>query len=215
MSSSLVEIEDKKNTVASPCLGRNLLCIRLEWVLVWWSPSTMVHWGPSQKNSERPRRCLRESESCLSDQPGTCPCPLTLSPLARVSHHDLYFSRLAYEVLLLIVWECTSAYFSKVIVFGCRVPQLPWFCREIHRTPQATTFTAVVSYGERYTAQSQERKDSGKVQGQTRDELQQSSSRGATQDGLHSRNVRTATPWPLSTGEFTGLKALESWGLVT
>ena len=118
-----------------------------------------------------------------------CPYPLTLSPLARVSHHDLYFSRLAYEVLLLIVWECTSAYFSKVIVFGCRVPQLPWFCRGIHRTPQATAFTAVVSYGERYTAKSKKGKDPRESPGQTRDELQQSSSRGATQDELHSRNI--------------------------
>lgn len=115
-----------------------------------------------------------------------CSCPLTLSPLARVSHHGLYFSRLAYEVLLLIVWECTSAYFSKVIVFGCRVPQLPWFCRGIHRPPRSQLWFLMVK-----DTQPSPRKEKtpGESPGQTRDELQQSSSRGATQDGLHSRNI--------------------------
>lgn len=157
----------------------------------------MVHWGPSQKNSGWPKEVF-ESESCLSDQPGLVRVLLHFLLWPEFSHHDLYFSRLAYEVLLLIVWECTSAYFSKVIVFGCRVPNC-MVLQGIHRTPQATAFTAVVSYEVKDTTAKSKRKDPRESPGQTRDELWCRLPGEPHRMNFIPETFMTATPWALST----------------
>lgn len=122
----------------------------------WWYP--VVHWGPSQENSGRPEEVF-QSEGCLYDQPGLVPVLLHFLLWPEFQNMVFTFPGWLMKSYCSRVWECTSAYFSKVIVFGCRVPQLPWFCRRIHRTPQAITFTAVVSYGGGYTAKSKKGKD--------------------------------------------------------
>lgn len=118
-----------------------------------------------------------------------CSCPLTLSPLARVSHHGLYFSRLAMKSYCSLSGNVLLHTSVKFLCLGVESPSFHGSAGEftgLHRPPRSQLWLLMVK-----DTQPSPRKEKTPMEspGQTRDELQQSSSRGATQDGLHSRNI--------------------------
>ena len=184
MSSSSVEIEDK--TQLHPLVLEKSPLYQTRVNLGWWSP--VVHWGPSQENSGWPKEVF-ESESCLSDQPGLV-CVL-LHFLLWPEFHTMVFTfpgwlMKSYCSLSGNVLLHTSV---KLLCLGVESPSFHGSAGEftgLHRPPRSQLWFLMVK-----DTQPSPRKEKTPMEspGQTRDELQQSSSRGATQDGLHSRNI--------------------------
>ena len=165
---------------------RNLLCIRLECILVdgllWFIE------GQARRTQADPRRCFRAKVAYLTSQ------DFFLSSYTFSSGQSFKIWSLLFQVDL---WSLTAHVSGNVLLhtsvkllcLGVESPGFHGSAGEftgLHRPSRSQLWFLMVKDTQ---PSPRKQKTPGESPGQTRDELWQSSSRGATQDGLHSRNI--------------------------